>query len=155
MFSKDYDMAGFPVSLDSQQIGSRMKQILKQLNITQEQAALRLGLAGQGSLGSYLRGRTEIPIHIINKFCTEFNVPVANLFATDSEITVSADDYLAIDIMLAIDEFLAKHKLALTPDQRRKLVRNFLAKKCRDTERIDETLSALLAVNGDMFIKGK
>jgi len=148
-------MPGFPVSDDSKRIGLRMKQILKQLNITQEQAALRMGLSSQGALGHYLLGRNDIPIHIINKFCTEFNVPVATLFAPDEEIIISADDAMAIDIMLAIDEFLAQNKLTLTADQRRKLVRNFLAKKCRDADRIAETLSALLAVNGDMFTKGK
>ena len=148
-------MPGFPVSDDSKRIGLRMKQILKQLNITQEQAALRMGLSSQGALGHYLLGRSEIPINIVNKFSAEFNVPVANLFAADDEITISSDNYMAIDIMLAIDEFLAQNKLALTPDQRRKLVRNFLAKKCRDTDRIKETLSALRAVNGDVFRKGK
>lgn len=148
-------MAGRKTSMASKTLGARMKQILKQLGIPQEQAAYRLGLSAQAVLNNYINGRSEVPIDVISRFCAEFNVPVANLFAGDVDLTITTDDELTIDIMLAIDEFLAKNKLALTPDQRRKLVRNFLAKKCRDTERINETLSALLAVNGDIFGKGK
>ena len=147
-------MAGFKVSAESQRIGIRMRQILKDKGITQEQAALRLGLAGQGSLGSYLRGRTEIPITIVQRFCTEFHIPVANLLS-DDDITINADDDLIMDIMLIVDEFLSKNHLALTPDQRKKLIRGFLAKNCHDASRINDTLSALLAVNGEMFTKGK
>ncbi len=148
-------MAGFKVSAESQRIGMRMQQILKQLGITQEQAALRLGLAGQGSLGSYLRGRTEIPITIAHRFCREFNIPVANLFAVDDDIIVNANNDLVIDIMLVIDEFLAKNKLSLAPDQRRALIHDFLARDCVDANRINDTLSALLAVNSTVFAKGK
>lgn len=147
-------MAGFKVSDESKRIGARMQNILKQLGITQEQAALRLGLAGQGSLGSYLRGRTEIPITIAHRFCNEFHVPVANLFA-DDDFTINTDNDLVMDIMLAIDEFLSKNKLALAPDQRRMLVRDFLKRGCTDVNRINDTLSALLAVNSTMFTKRK
>lgn len=147
-------MAGFKVSAESKRIGLRMQQILKQLNITQEQAALRLGLAGQGSLGSYIRGRTEIPITIAQRFCTEFHIPVATLFGTD-EIAVTADDELVMDIMLIVDDFLDKNHVTLTPDQRKKLIRGFLAKNCHDAVRINDTLSVLLAANGELFTKGK
>lgn len=87
-------MAGFSVSKDSQIAGQKMKQILKQQNITQEQAAFRLGLASQSSLNSYLSGRTEIPLNIINRFCSEFNVPVETLFATNEDQSMSFADKL-------------------------------------------------------------
>lgn len=147
-------MAGAPVSKDSQIIGSRMKQILKQKNVTQEQAAFRLGLASQGSINHYLSGRSEIPLNVINKFCAEFGVPVATLFADDN-ITINTEDDLVLDIMLAIDEFLSENHLALTGDQRKKLAKGFLAKDCKDATRIKDTLSLLRATNSDMFTKGK
>jgi transcriptional regulator with XRE-family HTH domain len=147
-------MAGAPVSKDSQIVGLRMKQILKQKSITQEQAAFRLGLASQGSLNHYLSGRSEIPLNVINRFCAEFNVPVATLFAND-EITINTENDLVLDIMLAIDEFLSEKHLALTGDQRKKLAKDFLAKDCRDAVLIKSTLSALQAVNSDLFTKGK
>lgn len=147
-------MAGAPVSKDSQAVGLRMKQILKQKGVTQEQAAFRIGLAGQGSLNHYLSGRSEIPINVINRFCTEFNIPVATLFAND-DITLNTENDLVLDIMLAIDEFLAEKHLALTGEQRKKLVKDFLAKDCHDASLIKSTLSALHAINSEMFSKGK
>ena len=154
IIEKGLSMAGRPVSRDSQVIGSRMKQILKQLDVTQESAAFRLGLASQSSLHSYLSGRTEIPLNVINKFCSEFNVPVASLFANDDTIANAGND-LVLDIMLAIDEFLADNHLALTGEQRKKLVKDFLGKNCCDADRIKSTLSALHAINSEMFIKRK
>lgn len=154
IISRIYKMAGRPTSPASKSLGARMKQILKQLGISQEQAALRLGLSAQAVLNNYINGRSEIPINVINRFCAEFHVPVATLFDND-DITITADDDLVMDIMLIVDEFLSKNHVTLSPDQRKKLIRGFLAKNCHDAERINDTLSALLAVNGDMFIKGK
>ena len=147
-------MAGLPVSKDSQTLGIRMKQILKQKGVTQEKAAYRLGLSGQSTLNSYLSGRTEIPVSVINKFCGEFNVPVATLFAAD-DITLNTENDLVLDIMLAIDEFLAEKHLALTGEQRKILVKDFLKQDCHDATVIKNTLSALQAVNSGMFTKGK
>ena len=147
-------MAGAPVSADSQKLGSRMKQILKQKGVTQEQAAFRIGLATQGSLNHYLSGRSEIPIGVINRFCVEFNVPVATLFAND-DITINTENDLILDIMLAIDEFLADNHLELTGEQRKRLAKDFLAKDCHDAGRIRDTLSVLQAVNSDIFKKRK
>lgn len=147
-------MAGLPVSKDSQTLGIRMKQILKQKGVTQEKAAYRLGLSGQSTLNSYLSGRTEIPVSVINKFCSEFNVPVATLFAAD-DITLNTENDLVLDIMLAIDEFLAEKHLALTAEQRKILVKDFLKQDCHDATVIKNTLSALQAVNSGMFTKGK
>jgi transcriptional regulator with XRE-family HTH domain len=147
-------MAGFAVSEDSKNIGIRMKQILKQINITQEQAAFRLGLSSASALHHYMSGRRELPISVINRFCTEFNIPVATLFAND-DITLNTENDLVLDIMLAIDEFLAEKHLALTGEQRKKLVKDFLAKDCHDANLIKSTLSALHAINSEMFSKGK
>lgn len=147
-------MAGSPVSKDSQIVGGRMKQILKQKNITQEQAAFRLGLASQGSLNHYLSGRSEIPLNVINKFCTEFNVPVATLFGTD-DIVINTENDLVLDIMLAIDEFLSENHLELSGEQRKNLAKDFLAKDCKDVSRIKDTLSALRVLKSDLFLKRK
>ena len=147
-------MAGRPTSEDSKNIGLRMKQILRQKNITQEQAYLRLGLGSQAALHHYVSGRSEIPLNVINKFCAEFNVPVATLFSND-DLTETTSNDLVLDIMLAIDEFLADNHLALTGEQRKKLVKDFLGKNCCDADRIKSTLSALHAINSEMFIKRK
>lgn len=147
-------MAGRPTSNDSKQIGQRMKQIMKQIDVTQEQVAFRLGLGSQAVLNNYINGRSEIPLNVINKFCVEFNVPVATLFAND-DITLNTENDLVLDIMLAIDEFLAEKHLALTGEQRKILVKDFLKQDCHDATVIKNTLSALLAVNSEMFAKGK
>lgn len=147
-------MSGRKTSTASKTLGTRMKQILKQLGVSQEQAAYRLGLSAQAVLNNYINGRTEVPIDVIIKFCAEFHVPIANLFALD-DIAVNADDELVMDIMLIVDEFLSKNHVSLAPDQRKKLIRGFLAKNCHDAGRINDTLSVLLAANGEMFIRGK
>lgn len=147
-------MAGRPTSNDSKQIGQRMKQIIKQLNVTQEQVAFRLGLGSQAVLNNYINGRSEIPLNVINRFCAEFNIPVATLFAND-ELTINTENDLALDIMLAIDEFLSEKHLALTGEQRKNLVKDFLKQDCHDVAVIKNTLSALQAVNSDVFTKGK
>lgn len=147
-------MPAFPVSEESKRIGLRMKQILKQLKVTQEEAAYRLGLSAQGALGSYLVGRTNIPLHIVTRFCSEFHVSITDLFGND-DITVSADDDLVMDIMLIVDEFLSKNHVSLSPDQRKKLIRGFLVRNCHNADRINDTLSTLLAVNGEIFTKRK
>lgn len=147
-------MAGRPVSEDSKKLGSRLKQIIKQKNITQEQVAYRLQLGSQAALNNYINGRNEIPISLINRFCTEFGVPVATLFA-DDDITINTENDMVLDIMLAIDEFLAENHLALTGEQRKNLAKDFLAKDCHDADRIKDTLSALRAINSGMFLKRK
>lgn len=147
-------MAGFAVSEDSKNIGIRMKQILKQLNITQEQAAFRLGLSSASALHHYMAGRRELPISVINRFSAEFNVPVATLFAND-EITINTENDLVLDIMLAIDEFLSEKHLALSGEQRKNLVKDFLAKNYHDAALIKNTLSVLHAINAGLFTKGK
>lgn len=147
-------MAGRPTSNDSKQIGQRMKQIIKQLNITQEQVAFRLGLGSQAVLNNYINGRSEIPLNVINKFCAEFNIPVASLFTND-ELVINTENDLVLDIMLAIDEFLSEKHLALTGEQRKNLVKDFLKQDCHDAAVIKSTLSALQAVNSDLFTKGK
>lgn len=147
-------MAGAPVSKDSQNIGLRMKQILKQKGITQEQAAFRLGLASQGSLNHYLSGRSEIPINVINKFCSVFSIPVATLFSNE-EIATNTENDLVLDIMLAIDEFLSENHLALTGEQRKNMVKNFLAKDCHDVAVIKQALFAMQAADSGIFTKGK
>lgn len=147
-------MAGRPTSNDSKRIGLRIKQVMHQLSVTQEQVAFRLGLNSQAVLNNYINGRSEIPLNVINKFCSEFNVPVASLFANDDTIANAGND-IVLDIMLAIDEFLADNHLALTGEQRKKLVKDFLGKNCCDADRIKSTLSALHAINSEMFIKRK
>lgn len=147
-------MAGRPTSEDSKKIGLRIKQIIKQKNVSQEQVAFRLGLGSQAVLNNYINGRSEIPLNVINCFCAEFNVPVATLFSND-DITINVEDDLVLDIMLAIDEFLAEHHLSLSGDQRKKLVKDFLAKDCHDPVLIKNTLSMLQQINSDMFSKGK
>lgn len=147
-------MPGFPVSIDSKNLGIRMKQIIKQRNVTQEQAAFRLGLSSAAALSHYLLGRSEVPISVIKKFSAEFNVPVATLFA-DDEITLNTENDLVLDIMLAIDEFLAQNHLELTGEQRKNLAKDFLAKDCHDATVIQNTLSALKAINSSIFTKGK
>lgn len=147
-------MAGFPVSEDSKKIGIRMKQILKQKNITQEQAAFRLGLSSAAALHHYMSGNRELPVSVINRFCAEFNVPVATLFS-DDDILINTENDLVLDIMLAIDEFLTEKHLALTGEQRKKIAKDFLAKDCHDANLIKNTLSALHAINSDLFTKGK
>ena len=104
-------MSGRKTSTASKTLGTRMKQILKQLGVSQEQAAYRLGLSAQAVLNNYINGRTEVPIDVIIKFCAEFRVPIANLFALD-DIAVNADDELVMDIMLIVDEFLSKNHVS-------------------------------------------
>jgi transcriptional regulator with XRE-family HTH domain len=147
-------MAGRPTSVDSKKIGLRMKQILKQKNITQEQAALRLGLSAQAILNNYINGRSEVPINVIKQFCAVFNVPVSTLFA-DDDITLNTDNDLVLDIMLAIDEFLSENHLALTGEQRKNMVKNFLAKDCHDAAVIKQALCAMQAVDSGIFTRGK
>lgn len=147
-------MAGRPVSEDSKRIAARMKQILRQKGIRQEQAYFRLGVGSQAVLSNYINGNREIPLDFINRFCTEFGVPVATLFA-DDDITINTENDMVLDIMLAIDEFLAENHLALTGEQRKNLAKDFLAKDCHDADRIKDTLSALRAINSDMFLKRK
>jgi transcriptional regulator with XRE-family HTH domain len=147
-------MAGRPVSEDSKRIAARMKQILRQKGIRQEQAYFRLGVGSQAVLSNYINGNREIPMDFINRFCAEFGVPVATLFA-DDDITINTENDMVLDIMLAIDEFLAENHLALTGEQRKNLAKDFLAKDCHDADRIKDTLSALRAINSGMFLKRK
>lgn len=147
-------MAGFPVSEDSKKIGIRMKQILKQKSVTQEQAAFKLGLSSAAALHHYISGNRELPVSVINRFCAEFNIPVATLFTGD-DIAINTENDLVLDIMLAIDEFLAEKHLALSGEQRKNLVKDFLAKDCHDANLIKNTLSALHAINAGLFTKGK
>lgn len=147
-------MAGRPVSEESKRIAARMKQILRQKGIPQGQAYFRLGVGSQAVLSYYMNGNREIPLDFINRFCSEFNVPVATLFAND-DITINTENDLLLDIMLAIDEFLSENHLALTGEQRKNLAKGFLAKDCYDADRIKDTLSMLKAANSDMFLKRK
>lgn len=147
-------MAGRPTSDDSKIIGTRMKQIMRQKQITQEQLAYKLGLGSQAVLNNYINGRSEIPLNVINRFCAELHVPVATLFNND-EITINTENDLVLDIMLVIDEFLEENHLELSGEQRKKLAKDFLAKNCKDASRIKDTLSALQVISSGLFSKRK
>lgn len=147
-------MAGRPTSDDSKIIGARMKQIIRQKQITQEQVAYMLGLGSQAVLNNYINGRSEIPVNVINRFCTELHVPIATLFSTD-DIVINTENDLVLDIILAIDEFLEENHLELSGEQRKNLAKDFLAKDCKDASRIKDTLSALRVLNSDLFTKRK
>lgn len=60
-----------------------------------------------------------------------------------------------VDILYTIHEFLAENHLTMSSEQEKQLLKSFYEKDCRDPEIIKQTLSALQAVNSDMFTKGK
>lgn len=74
--------------------------------------------------------------------------------ATDAPTTNISPETL-VEILYAIDEFLNENNLSMSPDQQKQLLKHFYAAGCHDAASIKTTLSALRAVNGDMFIKGK
>lgn len=60
-----------------------------------------------------------------------------------------------VEILYTIEEFLQENNLTMSSEQEKNLLRHFYNAGCYTVDTIKPTLSALLAVNSDMFTKGK
>ena len=74
-------------------------------------------------------------------------------FSTSGRTAISPETM--VDIIDALDTFLAQNNLTMDPTQRKRLIEHFCRENCHTAEHIVSTLSALLAVNGDLFTKEK
>ncbi len=73
-------MAGRQTSEESKKLGLKIKNILKTKGISQEQAALQLGLSAQAVFNNYINGRTEIPISVLVGLIEKFDISPLDLF---------------------------------------------------------------------------
>lgn len=73
-------MAGRQTSEESKKLGLKIKNILKSKGISQEQAALTLGLSAQAVFNNYINGRSEIPISVLVGLIEHFDISPLDLF---------------------------------------------------------------------------
>lgn len=147
-------MAGKPVSQSSKNLGMRMKNILKELKISQEAAAFRLGLPYQSSLNHYLSGRSEIPVNLIEKFQREFNIPVNVLMDSENFACFSYSPE-RLSIMQSMDDYLNANHLQMKVENKTKLVELFYKEKTNSREIIFTAMSAMQFANPTIFEKNK
>lgn len=146
-------MAGKPVSQSSKNLGARMKKILKDLKISQEIAAFRLGLPYQSSLNHYLSGRSEVPVNIIEKFQQEFKTPLNVLMGADDFDVPRVYDSKALGIMQAMDEYLNDNSLLMQVKDKVKISTLLYKEENSSRDAVCMTLSALRLANPEMFKK--
>ncbi|MCL1902525.1 MAG: helix-turn-helix domain-containing protein [Alphaproteobacteria bacterium] len=145
-------MAGKPVSQSSKNLGLRMKQILKDLKVSQEAAAFRLGLPYQSSLNHYLLGRSEIPINVIEKFLQEFKVPVnAVMCGEDYSVSRFVYDEETLNIMRAMDEFLHENFLYMKVEDKVPLTELFYKEKINERDAVFTAMTTMKSVNPEIF----
>lgn len=78
-------MAGRQASEESKKLGLKIKSILKSKGISQEQAALTLGLSAQAVFNNYINGRSEIPISVLVGLINHFDISPLDLFDLGSQ----------------------------------------------------------------------
>ncbi|MCL2749080.1 MAG: helix-turn-helix domain-containing protein [Alphaproteobacteria bacterium] len=149
-------MAGKPVSQSSKNLGMRMKKILKEVKVSQEKAAFKLGLPYQSSLNHYLSGRSEIPVNLIEKFSHEFKVPLNVLMDSDDLSALGMMCNLeALDIMQAINNYVTENLLFMEIVDKVVITQLFYKEKNNSKERIYAALDAIRQANPTMFKKIK
>lgn len=134
----------------------KLKKLRTQHNLTQIALADRAGVS-YSIIGMIESGARAPSKETAKKLAAFFNV-TADYFLFENndnepQTTISADTLF--DILDVVDKFLAENHLRMEPQQRRLVVKHFYEQNLHDPARIKETLSALRAVNGDAFTKGK
>lgn len=134
----------------------KLKKLRTQYGLTQMALADRSGVS-YGIIGLVESGARVPSKETAKKLATFFNVS-ADYFLFESndqepQTSISADTLF--DILDVVDKFLAENHLYMEPKQRRLVVKHFYEQNLHDPARIKETLSALRAVNGEIFTKGK
>lgn len=134
----------------------KLKQLRNEHNLTQIALANRVGVS-YAIIGMIESGARPPSKEVAKKLAAFFGVS-ADVFlfedtAVPEKTQISVDTLF--DILDIVNEFLAENHLYMEPEQRRLMVKNFYEQNLRDPARIKETLRALRAINGDMFIKGK
>lgn len=134
----------------------KLKQLRIKHNLTQIALADRVGVS-YAIIGMIESGARPPSKEVAKKLSAFFGVS-ADVFLFE-DIDIPAQTQISVDtlfdILDAVNEFLAENHLCMTPEQRRLMVKHFYEQNLRDPVRIKEMLSALRAVNGDMFTKGK
>jgi len=148
-------MAGNPVSQASKDMGLRMKNILKELGVTQETAAFKLGLAYQSSLNHYLAGRSEIPIDIVQKFSKIFNASLSTLMGEEEYRALDFTDPDVLIIIAAVDKYCAENKTQMSAEGKAEVLAHFFKQKEKSIEAIYAALSLLHRKNSELFVKDK
>ncbi len=89
------------INLDYLEIGSKIKQKRKALNLTQLQLAERVGLT-ESSISRYESGKiATMPTSTVNKICKELCIEPAELLGLNSE---NSFEYDLKDILSSIDD---------------------------------------------------
>lgn len=89
------------INLDYLEIGSKIKQKRKALNLTQLQLAERVGLT-ESSISRYESGKiATMPTSTVNKICKELHIEPSELLGLTSE---NSFEYDLKDILSSIDD---------------------------------------------------
>lgn len=136
-------------------IGEKIRALRQARHLKQKELAAQINVSATALMFAE-RNIRKPSKDLVMRLAKFFNKPTDYfLFEnTDApETQVSADTLF--DILDVLNEFLAENHLCIAPEQRRLMVKHFYEQNLRDPARIRETLSALRAVNGDIFTKGK
>lgn len=136
-------------------IGEKIRALRQARHLKQKELAAQINVSATALMFAE-RDIRKPSKDLVMRLAKFFNKPTDYfLFEnTDApETQVSADTLF--DILDVLNEFLTENHLYMAPEQRRLMVKHFYEQNLRDPVRIKEMLSALRAVNGDMFIKGK
>ena len=138
-------------------IGERLKQIRLDHGLTQVALSAKINIANS-VIADVEAGRRTPSKEMAKRLSIEFRVPIETFLLEDiSNISTSTiiSPETMVDILYTIHEFLAENHLTMSSEQEKQLLKSFYEKYCHDPEVIKQTLSALRAVNSDMFTKGK
>lgn len=140
-------------------IGEKIRALRQAQNLKQKELAEKLNVSAT-ALVFVEKGIRQPSKEMVLRLSKFFNKPTDYfLFEeitgnTDSLITKISPETL-VDILYTIEEFLSEKHLTMSSEQQKQLLKHFYNSGCHDADRIKEMLSTLLAVNSDMFTKGK
>lgn len=140
-------------------IGEKIRALRTAHNLKQKELAEKLNVSATALMFTEKDIRQpskELVIRLANFFNkpTDYFIFPGEPDAPDASTTNNNPETL-VEILFVIHEFLNKNNLSMSLDRQKQLLNHFYAAGCHDAASIKTTLSALRAVNGDMFIKGK
>lgn len=140
----------------SKAIGERLKQMRLDRGLTQVALSAKINIANS-VIADVEAGRRTPSKEMAKRLSVEFRVPIETFLMEDvSNIPTSTviSPETMVDILYTIHEFLEENHLTMSSEQEKQLLKRFCENDCHDAEVIKQTLSALQAVNSDMFTKG-
>lgn len=123
----------------------RVKKLMSEKKITQQDLVPVLGVSTRGAVGHYLTGRTQPNIDQFQSLANFLAVPINHIISGDSK-EVSIDKGKLKNCLAVVSKVLENEKIHLSDDQQSKLVAYLYSETLEDEAFSEEKIVELIGV---------